>query len=68
MMRPFAHPVVCCYVLLGVIAQSLKASYVQTDATTPKIVGLTMLGVVMSVLAEVYKRTRQHQTLLAQQF
>ena len=43
-------------------------SYVQTDATTPKIVGLTMLGVVASVLAEVYKRTQQHQTSLAQQF
>ena len=28
-------------------------SYVQTDATTPKIVGLTMLGVVASVLADV---------------
>ena len=43
-------------------------SYVQTDAITPKIVGLTILGVVTSALAEVYKRTRQHQTLLAQQF
>ena len=24
MLRPFAHPVACCCVLLGVIAQSLK--------------------------------------------
>ena len=23
-MRPFAHPVACCWVLLGVVAQSLK--------------------------------------------
>ena len=25
MSRPFAHPVACCRVLLGVVAQSLKA-------------------------------------------
>ena len=30
-----------------------KSSYVQTDATTPKIVGPRMLGVVASVLAAV---------------
>jgi len=24
MLRPFAHPVACCLVLLGVVAQSLK--------------------------------------------
>ena len=24
MLRPFAHPVACCVVLLGVVAQSLK--------------------------------------------
>ena len=24
MLRPFAHPVACCWVLLGVVAQSLK--------------------------------------------
>ena len=24
MLHPFAHPVACCYVLLGVVAQSLK--------------------------------------------
>ena len=41
----------CCYVLLGVIAQSLKpvklsATYMQTDATTPNIVGPTMLEII----------------------
>ena len=30
-----------------------KSGYVQTDATTPKIVGPRMLGVVASVLAAV---------------
>ena len=24
MLRPFSHPVACCYVLLGVVEQSLK--------------------------------------------
>ena len=24
MLRPFAHPAACCWVLLGVVAQSLK--------------------------------------------
>ena len=34
-------------------------SYTQTDVTTPKIVGLTMLGVIASVLAVVCKRMQQ---------
>ena len=37
MLHPFAHPVVCCWMLLRVVAQSLKTvkllSPVQTDAT-----------------------------------
>ena len=39
-------------------------SYVQTDATTPNIVGPTMLGVVTSVLAVVCKRMQQLPTML----
>ena len=38
MFRPFAHPVTCCCVLLGVVAQSLKPvkiSVVANGATTP---------------------------------
>ena len=38
--------------------------YVQTDATTPNIVGPTMLGVVASVLAVVCKRMQQLPTIL----
>ena len=38
--------------------------YVQTDATTPNIVGPTMLGVVASVLAVVCKRMQQVPTIL----
>ena len=37
---------------------------VQTDATTPNIVGPTMLGVVASVLAVVCKRMQQLPTIL----
>ena len=52
-LRPFAHPVPCHCVLLGVFVQSLNwtvqtLSYVQTDATTPNNVGPAMLGVVAS--------------------
>ena len=52
-LRPFAHPVPCRCVLLGVFVQSLNwtvqtLSYVQTDPTTPNIVGPAMLGVVAS--------------------
>ena len=52
-LRPFAHPVPCHCVLLGVFVQSLNwtvqtLSYVQTDPTTPNIVGPAMLGVVAS--------------------
>ena len=36
----------------------------QTDATNPNIVGPTMLGVVASVLAVVYKRMQQLPTML----
>ena len=43
MLRPFVHPVACCCVLLGIVAQNLKPgqtfSYVQTDTTTPNNVG-----------------------------
>ena len=42
-------------------------SYLQADATTPKIVWPTMLGVVASVLAVVYKRTQQLPKLFGQQ-
>ena len=54
MLRPFAHPVACFCVLLGVVGQSLRPvklleSYVQTDATTFNIVGPAMLGVVATV-------------------
>ena len=38
--------------------------YLQTDATTPNIVGPTMLGVVASVLAVVCKRMQQLPTIL----
>ena len=40
---------------------------VQTDATTPNIVGLTVLGVIASLLAVVCKRMQQLQTMLGQQ-
>ena len=48
------HIVACCYVSLGVIAQSKfetrqNFSYVQTDATIPNIVGPSLFGVVGSV-------------------
>ena len=43
---------------------SSELNYVQTDATTPNIVGSTMLGVVASVLAVVCKRIQQLPTTL----
>ena len=43
MLCPFAHLVACCCAKFET-GQTL--SYVQTDATTPNIVGPTMLGVV----------------------
>ena len=53
MFRLFAHPVACCSLFLGVVAQSLKPvkllSTCKRDATTPNDVGQTMLGVVASV-------------------
>ena len=39
-------------------------SYVQTNATTPNIVGPTMLGVAASALAVVCKRMQQLPTML----
>ena len=39
-------------------------TYVRTDATIPNIIGLTMLGVVASVLAVVCKRMQQLPTKL----
>ena len=55
-MRTFSHPVACCRVLLGVVAQGLKPVKRQTDATSPNIIGPTMLGVVAFVLTVVHKR------------
>ena len=51
MLRPFAHPVACCWILLRVVAQSLKPVKLFTPfkrtqhcwLTTPKIVGCYML-------------------------
>ena len=43
MLRPFAHPISCCCVLLEVVAQRIETgqtlSYVQMDATTPNNFG-----------------------------
>ena len=41
-----------------------RLCYVQTDATTPNIVALAMLGVVACVLAAVCKRMQQLTTML----
>ena len=49
MLRPFAHPVVCCY---ANFETGQTISYVKTDATTPSIVGPTMLGIVASVFTQ----------------
>ena len=49
MLRPFAHPVACCCVLLGVDAQSLKP--------VKQHCWPTMLGVVASVCTQLYKVT-----------
>ena len=46
MLRPFAHPVACCCVLLGVVEPF--AYHCNKDATTRNIIGATMLGVVVS--------------------
>ena len=48
----------CMYLLLK------RKSYVQTDATTPNIVGPTTLGVVASVLVVLCKRMQQLPTML----
>ena len=43
MLRPFAHPVACCWELLGnKLETSQTFSYVQRDATTPNIVGSSL--------------------------
>ena len=53
------------YSSLNLKAISLVLGCVQTDAaTTPNIVGATMLGVVASVLAVVCKRMQQLSALL----
>ena len=48
MLCPSADAVACCCVLLGVVRQSFETgqtfSYVQTDATTPNMVGSATLG------------------------
>ena len=49
MLRPFAHPVVCC---CAKFETGQTISYVKTDATTPNIVGPTMLGIVASVFTQ----------------
>ena len=66
MLRPFAHLVACCWMLLRVVAQSLKPvkRYVKTDPTTLNIVAPTMLGVAACVLAVVRKRMQQLPTIL----
>ena len=43
---------------------SANSGFVQTDATTPNIIGAIMLGVVACVLAVVCKRMQQLPTIL----
>ena len=59
MSRSFAHPVACYCMLLSVVGSCCAKFetgrtfiYVQTDATTPNIVGPTMLGVFIEVLVK----------------
>ena len=54
MLRPFAHPVACCCVLLGVVAKSLKPVK-RLPTATPTIVGQAMLGVVVSVCSLLFR-------------
>ena len=59
MLRPFANPVACLRMLLVVVGScSLKfetgQTFTQHDATTPKIVGPTMLGVITCVCTLFY--------------
>ena len=51
MLRPFAHPVAYCCMLLRVVMNSCIRLHAtaHTDGTTPNIVGPTMSGVVASV-------------------
>ena len=51
MLRPFAHPVACC---CAMFETGQTFSQLETDATTPNIVGPTMLGVVASVCSQLY--------------
>ena len=71
MLRPFAHlvhVVVCCCVLLVVVAQSLRRSnviQVQTDGTTPSIVGLKIWELLRSfALSLIHIKLRQQCCLL----
>ena len=52
---------------MKVMAWENAVSYVQTDATTPNIVGPTMLEVVACLLAVVSKQTQQLPKLSSQQ-
>ena len=61
MLRPFAHPVVCCWMLLRVVAQSLKPVKLFSQQLP------TLLGVVASVSTPLPTRTQRLPTLLAQQ-
>ena len=57
MLRPFAHPVACCCVLLGVVAQSLKQ--VKRLATCKRAQQLpTLLGAVASFLRSLIVTTK----------
>ena len=49
MLRPFAHPVARCLVLLGVVAQSLKLLATCTDATITNNVASVCTGIYGSV-------------------
>ena len=40
MLRPLAHPVACCCVLLGVVVQSLKAVKLLATYKLPRILGV----------------------------
>ena len=72
MLRPFAHPIAFCWMLLRVVGQSLKPVKLLAPCkrahfcwpTSPNIVAPTMLGVVARVLAVVCKRMQQLPTML----
>ena len=64
MLRPFPHPVACC---CAKSETGQTFSYVQTDATTPHIVGPIMLLVVASVCTLLPTWAQQLPTLLGKQ-